>query len=73
MATCHRNGTSEAGTVDFSVRDNLEILFDTFKDTRKFNNIAESPGGKIPNAANSAVPTSTWSRRPPRGTSNSAA
>lgn len=44
IATCHRNGTPEAATVDFSVRDNLEIVFDTFKDTRKFNNLAERPG-----------------------------
>jgi uncharacterized pyridoxamine 5'-phosphate oxidase family protein len=44
IATCHRNGTPEAATVDFSVRDNLEIVFDTFKDTRKFDNLAERPG-----------------------------
>lgn len=44
IATCHRNGTPEAATVDFSVRDNLEIVFSTFKDTRKFDNLAERPG-----------------------------
>ncbi|NRQ15265.1 hypothetical protein BHMPCIPO_02513 [Ensifer sesbaniae] len=44
IATCHRNGTPEAATIDFSVRDNLEIVFDTFKDTRKFDNFAERPG-----------------------------
>ncbi|NMN70789.1 pyridoxamine 5'-phosphate oxidase family protein [Rhizobium sp. 57MFTsu3.2] len=44
IATCHGNGTPEAATVDFSVRDNLEIVFDTFKDTRKFNNLAERLG-----------------------------
>ena len=44
IATCHRNGTPEAAAIDFSVRDNLEIVFDTFKDTRKFNNLAERPG-----------------------------
>jgi uncharacterized pyridoxamine 5'-phosphate oxidase family protein len=44
IATCHRNGTPEAATVDFSVRDNLEIVFDTFRDTRKFDNLAERPG-----------------------------
>lgn len=44
IATCHRNGTPQAATVDFSVRDNLEIVFDTFKETRKFGNLAERPG-----------------------------
>lgn len=44
IATCHRNGTPEAATIDFSVRDNLEIVFSTFNDTRKFHNLAERPG-----------------------------
>lgn len=44
IATCHRDGTPEAATIDFSVRDNLEIVFSTFKQTRKFNNLAERPG-----------------------------
>jgi uncharacterized pyridoxamine 5'-phosphate oxidase family protein len=44
IATCHRNGMPEAAVIDFSVRDNLEIVFDTFKDTRKFNNLAERSG-----------------------------
>ena len=44
IATCHRNGKPEAATIDFSVRDDLEIVFSTFKDTRKFNNLTERPG-----------------------------
>ena len=43
IATCHRDGTPEAATIDFSVRDNLEIVFDTFPDTRKFRNLADRP------------------------------
>jgi uncharacterized pyridoxamine 5'-phosphate oxidase family protein len=41
IATSHRNGTPEAAAIDFSVRDNLEIVFDTFEHTRKFANISE--------------------------------
>ena len=41
IATSHRNGTPEAATIDFSVRDNLEIVFDTFEQTRKFENLSE--------------------------------
>ncbi|MFB2553705.1 pyridoxamine 5'-phosphate oxidase family protein [Ensifer soli] len=41
IATCHRNGTPAAAAIDFSVRDDFEIVFDTFKDTRKFSNLAE--------------------------------
>lgn len=44
IATCHRNGTPEAATIDFSVLDNLEIVFSSFKETRKFSNLAERPG-----------------------------
>jgi uncharacterized pyridoxamine 5'-phosphate oxidase family protein len=44
IATCHRNGAPEAATIDFSVRDNLEVVFSTFKETRKFTNLAERPG-----------------------------
>lgn len=44
IATCHRNGKPEAATIDFSVRDNLEVVFSTFKETRKFDNLAERPG-----------------------------
>ncbi|WP_281435463.1 pyridoxamine 5'-phosphate oxidase family protein [Sinorhizobium sp. BG8] len=44
IATCHRNGTPEAATIDFSVLDNLEIVFSSFKETRKFGNLAERPG-----------------------------
>jgi uncharacterized pyridoxamine 5'-phosphate oxidase family protein len=44
VATCHRNGTPEAATIDFSVRDNLEVVFSTFEETRKFGNLAERPG-----------------------------
>jgi uncharacterized pyridoxamine 5'-phosphate oxidase family protein len=43
IATCHHDGTPEAATVDVSVRDNLEIVFDTFKETRKFDNLVERP------------------------------
>ncbi|MBP2445222.1 pyridoxamine 5'-phosphate oxidase family protein [Rhizobium leguminosarum] len=41
IATSHRNGTPEAAAIDFSVRDNLEIVFDTFEHTRKFINLSE--------------------------------
>lgn len=44
IATCHRNGTPEAATIDFSVLDNLEIVFSAFQETRKFTNLAERPG-----------------------------
>ena len=44
IATCHRNGTPEAATIDFSVRDDLEIVFSAFNYTRKFDNLAERPG-----------------------------
>jgi uncharacterized pyridoxamine 5'-phosphate oxidase family protein len=44
IATCHRNGTPEAATIDFAVRDNFEIVFSAFKETRKFSNLAERPG-----------------------------
>ncbi|QWW70260.1 pyridoxamine 5'-phosphate oxidase family protein [Rhizobium sp. WYJ-E13] len=44
IATSHRNGTPEAAVIDFSVRDDLEAVFSAFKETRKFDNIAERPG-----------------------------
>lgn len=44
IATCHRDGTPEAATIDISVQDNLEIVFSAFKETRKFANLAERPG-----------------------------
>lgn len=44
IATCHRDATPEAAAIDFSVRDNLEVVFSAFKHTRKFANIAERPG-----------------------------
>jgi len=44
IATCHRNGTPEAATIDFVVRDNFEIVFSAFEETRKFRNLAERPG-----------------------------
>lgn len=44
IATCHPNGAPEAATIDFAVRDDLEIVFSTFKDTRKFSNLGERPG-----------------------------
>ncbi|WP_075290104.1 pyridoxamine 5'-phosphate oxidase family protein [Pararhizobium arenae] len=44
IATCHRNGTPEAATIDFSVLDNLEIVFSAFQETRKFTNLADRPG-----------------------------
>ncbi len=43
IATCHSDGKPEAATIDFSVRDNLEVVFCTFKETRKFGNLAERP------------------------------
>lgn len=43
IATCHPTGAPEAATIDFAVRDNLEIVFSTFKETRKFSNLAARP------------------------------
>ncbi|MFK0329812.1 pyridoxamine 5'-phosphate oxidase family protein [Rhizobium sp. NPDC090275] len=43
IATCHGDGKPEAATIDFSVRDNLEVVFSAFKETRKFGNLAERP------------------------------
>lgn len=42
IATSNRNGTPQAAVIDFSVRDTLEIVFDTFEDTRKFANLSTS-------------------------------
>lgn len=39
IATCGRDGRPEAAAIDFSVRDDLEIVFDTFEHTRKFANL----------------------------------
>lgn len=39
IATSHADGSPEAAVIDFSVRDNLEIVFDTFKETRKYSNL----------------------------------
>jgi len=41
IATCGRDGRPEAAAIDFSVRDDLEIVFDTFEHTRKFVNLSE--------------------------------
>lgn len=41
IATSHRDGTPEAATIDFSVRDDLEIVFDTLEKTRKFENLSK--------------------------------
>lgn len=41
IATSHRSGAPEAAAIDFSVRDNLELVFDTFEYTRKFANLSE--------------------------------
>lgn len=43
VATTHPNGTPEAAVVDFSVRDDLEIVFDTFDKTRKYENLLQNP------------------------------
>jgi len=43
IATVHPNGTPEAAAIDFSVRDDLEIVFDTFDDTRKYSNLTQNP------------------------------
>lgn len=39
IATSHPDGTPEAAVIDFSVRDNLELVFDTFKESRKYSNL----------------------------------
>ena len=39
IATTHLDGAPEAAAIDFSVRDNLELVFDTFKETRKYANL----------------------------------
>ncbi len=41
IATVYSDGTPEAAAIDFSVRDNLEIVFDTFKETRKYPNLLQ--------------------------------
>ncbi|WP_225525029.1 pyridoxamine 5'-phosphate oxidase family protein [Rhizobium leguminosarum] len=41
IATSHADGKPEAAVIDFSVRDNLEIVFDTFEQTRKFENLSD--------------------------------
>ena len=43
IATCHRDGTPEAATIDFAVLDSFEIVFSAFAETRKFSNLAERP------------------------------
>lgn len=42
IATTHPNSTPEAAVIDFSVRDDLEIVFDTFSDTRKYANLIQN-------------------------------
>lgn len=42
IATSNRDGTPQAAAIDFSVRDTLEIVFDTFEHTRKFANLSTS-------------------------------
>lgn len=41
VATTHPDGTPEAAVIDFPVRDSVELVLDTFEDTRKFANIGE--------------------------------
>jgi uncharacterized pyridoxamine 5'-phosphate oxidase family protein len=41
IATSHADGKPEAAVIDFSVRDNLEIVFDTFERTRRFENLSD--------------------------------
>ncbi len=41
IATSSRDGRPEAAAIDFSVRDDLEIVFDTFEHTRKFANLSD--------------------------------
>jgi len=41
IATTYPDGTPEAAAIDFSVRDNLEIVFDTFKETHKYPNLLQ--------------------------------
>ncbi|WP_244494273.1 MULTISPECIES: pyridoxamine 5'-phosphate oxidase family protein [unclassified Ensifer] len=41
IATSHADGKPEAAAIDFSVRDNLEIVFDTSEQTRKFENLSD--------------------------------
>jgi hypothetical protein len=45
IATCHRNGTPEAATIDFSVLDNLDIVFSAFRETRKFSKVERGTAG----------------------------
>lgn len=42
VATSNRDGRPQAAAIDFSVRDTLEIVFDTFEHTRKFLNLSTS-------------------------------
>ncbi|MBB4440936.1 MULTISPECIES: hypothetical protein [Rhizobium] len=39
--TSHADGKPEAAAIDFSVRDNLEIVFDTFEQPRKVENLSD--------------------------------
>ncbi|MGO4621876.1 pyridoxamine 5'-phosphate oxidase family protein [Ensifer sp. 2YAB10] len=41
IATSSRDGGPEAAAIDFSVRDDLAIVFDTFEHTRKFANLSD--------------------------------
>lgn len=43
IATTHPNGTPAAAVIDFSVRDEMEIVFDTFSHTRKYGNLIRNP------------------------------
>lgn len=47
IATTHPNGTPEAAVIDFSARDDLEIVFDTFSNTRKYANFVQNPAAAI--------------------------
>jgi hypothetical protein len=44
IATCHPDGTPEAAVIDFSIRDDLELVFDTFNQTRKYSNLLAKRG-----------------------------
>ncbi len=43
IATVDANGNPECATVAFSEKDNLGLVFGTFNDTRKFQNIQNNP------------------------------
>ncbi len=43
ISTIHENNTPEAAVIGISQKDNLELIFDTFIESRKYKNIKSNP------------------------------